>query len=62
MGNIDFKEMKQWMEQQTEEDWQRMREEHEKKIQQIKELAKTHPEVILADDRRRDDRRRKNNK
>lgn len=27
MRNIDFKEMKQWMEQQTEEDLQRMREE-----------------------------------
>ena len=30
MENIDFKEMRQWMEQQTKEDWQRMREEHEK--------------------------------
>ena len=29
MSNIDFKEMKKWMENQTEEDWERMREEHE---------------------------------
>lgn len=53
MGNIDFKEMRRHMENLTEEDWQRMREEHDKKLQQVKELAKTHPEIILADDRRK---------
>lgn len=57
MENIDFKEMKKWMEQQTEEDWQRMRESHEKKLQQLEELSKSQKEVILSDDRRK-----KNNK
>lgn len=53
MSNIDFKEMKKWMENQTEEDWERMREEHEKKLQRWEELAKTHKPIILSDDRRR---------
>ena len=53
MEKIDFKEMKRHMDSLTEEDWQRMREEHEKKLQRWEELAKTHTEVILADDRRK---------
>lgn len=51
MSDIDFKEMKEWMEQQTEEDWQRMRELHEKKLQQFDKLSKSQKEVILSDDR-----------
>ena len=53
VGNIDFKEMRKHMKNLTEEDRQKMREEYEKKLQRWKELAKTHPEVILADDRGR---------
>ena len=53
MGNIDFKEMRKHMESLTEEDKKRMREEHEKKLQRWEKLAKTHPEIILADDRRK---------
>ena len=51
MSNIDFKQMKKHMESLTEEDWERMREEHEKKLQRWNELAKTHKPIILSDDR-----------
>ena len=53
MSNIDFTEMRKHMENLTEEDKKRMREEHEKKLQRWRELAKTYPEVILADNRGR---------